>query len=102
MKKQFCIRLTILFVVLLSPFATLGQTTAFTYQGRLIDGASTPTGQYDLQFNLYLTATGGSPLNAAPIVLDNIQVTNGIFTVPLDFGNLFDGSSRFLEIGGRL
>jgi hypothetical protein len=32
---------------------------------------------------------------------DAVPVTNGLFTVLLDFGNVFDGSPRFLDIGVR-
>lgn len=80
---------------------TAGQNTAFSYQGKLTDGGTAPTAQYDLQFNLYSVQTGGTPLNSLPVVIENIMVTNGIFNVQLDFGNLFDGANRFLEIGVR-
>jgi hypothetical protein len=35
--------------------ATLAQTTAFTYQGKLSDGGNAATGQYDFQFKLFDT-----------------------------------------------
>ena len=39
------------------------QGTAFTYQGRLLDGANGANGVYDLTFALFAAGSGGSPLN---------------------------------------
>lgn len=89
-------------VVLFSVSVATAQTTSFTYQGKLPDDYNQPTGVYDLQFNLYDEVSGTHmPLNATPIVLEEVQVTNGAFSVALDFGNLFNGSERYLEIGVR-
>jgi hypothetical protein len=81
-------------------------TTAFTYQGRLTDGSNPANGLYDMQFKLYDVETNGAPLpHDSPIIreLTGVQVTNGVFTVKLDFGSFVfnDGGSRFLEIGVR-
>ena len=61
------------------------QGTAFTYQGRLNDGGVPAGGSYDLRFALYDALAGGSPVSA---VLTNatVPVSNGLFTVTLDFG----------------
>lgn len=75
------------------------QTTAFTYQGRLSDSAASANATYDLQFTLYDAAdvTVGSS-----VVREDVQVTNGVFTVQLDFGaGAFPGADRFLEIAVR-
>ena len=78
----------------------LAQGTAFTYQGRLNDGAGPATGSYDLTFALYDAVSGpnqvGSTLTNAAT-----PVSNGLFTVTLDFGNQFPGADRWLEIGVR-
>ena len=71
--------------------------TAFTYQGRLFIGDVPANGLYDLQFTNYDdggNALGGFNTNALP-------VTNGLFTVTLDFGAVFDGTPRWLEISER-
>ena len=73
-----------------------------TYQGRLSDAGSAANGQFDLQFQAFEAETGGIAQSLV-ITLDNVQVTNGIFTVPLYFGaTLTDNyKAQFLEIGVR-
>jgi len=76
------------------------QATAFSYQGRLNDGANPANGNYDLRFAIYDAENAGSPqgnwvTNAAT------SVSNGLFTVALDFGNQFPGANRWLEIAVR-
>src|SRR5512143_3289345 len=72
--------------------------TAFTYQGRLASGANPANGSYDLTFTLYDMASGGSHL--AEPVTNTVAVSNGLFTVALDFGaGVFPGADRWLEIG---
>src|SRR5262245_52846251 len=78
--------------------ATLG--TAFTYQGRLTDAGAAATGAFDFQFILYDAAAGGSQVG--PIVLKgDVAVAGSLFEVSLDFGAVFSGSARWLEIGVR-
>ncbi len=73
----------------LSAFA---QGTAFTYQGRLNDGANLANGNYDLTFVLFGVASGGSPV-AGPLTNSSVGVSNGLFTVLLDFGaGVFNGN----------
>lgn len=76
------------------------QTTAFTYQGRLNDGAGPANGSYDLSFALYDAAGAGGQLGGS-ITNTATAVSNGLFTVTLDFGNQFPGADRWLEIGVR-
>jgi hypothetical protein len=74
---------------------------AFTYQGYLEDGGSPANGSYDLQFELYDAGAGGSQVGGT-INLDNVPVTDGLFTAELDFGSgLFGGGALWLEIGVR-
>ena len=74
--------------------------TAFTYQGLLKSAGQPANGNYDLKFILYDAASGSGqvagPLTSAPVV-----VTNGAFTALLDFGAVFNGDARWLEIGVR-
>ncbi|MFL6374560.1 MAG: hypothetical protein ACJ73D_07850 [Pyrinomonadaceae bacterium] len=78
--------------------AAQAQTTAFSYQGRLLDNNAAASGSYDFQFKLF--DTPGVQQGSTVQVL-NVTVTNGIFTVTLDFGSQFPGQDRFLDIGAR-
>ncbi len=75
------------------------QGTAFTYNGRLNDGAQPATGIYDLRFAIYDATTNGNVYgtltNAAT------PITNGLFTMALDFGGVFNGSNYWLELAAR-
>jgi hypothetical protein len=75
--------------------------TAFTYQGRLVDNGSPANGNYDLRFTLYDALSGGSTIGV-PIANAPTAVSNGLFTVTLDFGGgIFIGEARWLEMGVR-
>ena len=76
------------------------QDTAFTYQGRLANAGQPANGSYDMTFALFNAVTGGSQVGNTNIVTA-IGVTNGLFTVELDFGGNFPGADRWLEIGVR-
>ena len=89
-----------LLALALTAASALGQITAFNYTGFLLDGASPANGSNDLQFTLYSVASGGSPL-AGSLTKTNQPVNNGVFVVSLDFGDVFDGSARWLEISAR-
>ncbi|HXI90577.1 MAG TPA: tail fiber domain-containing protein [Blastocatellia bacterium] len=89
-------------VCLLASSSVFAQNTAFTYQGKLSESSSPASGQYDFQFKLYDTQTVGTGAQKGSMVpVSDVTVTNGIFTVQIDFGacaSCFDGSVRFLEI----
>src|ERR1035437_640628 len=73
------------------------QGTAFTYQGRLNDGGSPANGtNYGMVFYLYDAPTNGNLLGNEGIA--SVTASNGLFTVSLSFGNVFDGNPRWLEI----
>ncbi len=74
--------------------------TAFTFQGQLNDGANAANGSYDLVFSLYASSVGGVPVST-PITNNASGITNGLFTVTLDFGSRFSGEDRWLEIAVR-
>src|SRR5215470_1752683 len=87
-------------VIVLGAASGFAQGTAFTYQGRLTSGANPANGSYDLTFTLFGTNSGGNSI-AGPLTNAATGVTNGLFTVTLDFTNQFPGASRWLEIGVR-
>jgi hypothetical protein len=75
------------------------QSPTFTYQGRLTDGGLPANGVYDFEFGLFDEA--GTAL-ATTITREDVAVSNGVFTVSLDFGSaVFNGETRLLEIGVR-
>jgi hypothetical protein len=77
------------------------QGTAFTYQGRLSDAGGLGAGNYDFRFALFDSAQNGSQIGGAVSNL-SVWVTNGLFTLPLDFGaEAFSGANRWLEIAVR-
>lgn len=73
--------------------------TAFTYQGTLEDGGGLASGEYDLQFQLLDDGNGAI---GAPVIVQDVDVVRGVFTVQLDFGGAaFDGDERNLHISVR-
>jgi hypothetical protein len=76
------------------------QGTAFTYQGRLNDGANPASGSYDLTFTLFSVNSGGSAV-AGPVTNSAVTVSAGLFTTTIDLGNVFPGADRWLELAVR-
>jgi hypothetical protein len=103
--KTNCPRLSFLLIGLL---LSLGGTanaapfgTAFTYQGRLADGTNAANNFYDLDFALFDAPAGGSQLGLN-VTYSGYPVSNGLFTVALDFGaSQFKGDARWLQIQVR-
>ncbi|MBS1793037.1 MAG: tail fiber domain-containing protein [Acidobacteria bacterium] len=79
-------------------FAAAAQT-AFTYQGKLNDGGAPAGGAYDFTFRLFSAVSGGAQIGP-DVTRDDVAVTNGIFTVNLDFGAspFSSGTGNYLEI----
>jgi trimeric autotransporter adhesin len=83
-----------------STLAVIAQSSSFTYQGRLNDGAVPANGTYDIQFALYDASSNGTQQGDL-LTNSAVTVSNGLFTVLLDFGNQFPGAERWLQIGVR-
>ena len=78
--------------------ANAGGSTAFTYQGRLLDASEPANGLFDFEFELWDAANGGNPVGV-PQVLNDVPVADGLFTVQLDFGaDAFNNAARWLEV----
>lgn len=76
-----------------------GQSSSFTFQGKLNDGGMPASGTYEMQFRL--TDSLGTQVGPT-FTNSNVTVAGGIFTVRLTFGSLaFNGDPRFLEISVR-
>lgn len=100
MKNSF-LQLIAFAAIVLSPLVCASQGTTFTYQGVLNQSGLPANGSNDLTFTLYNAVSGGSTVGTSNIVND-LLVTNGVFTVLLNFGtSAFDGNDRWLEIAVR-
>jgi len=80
---RICLLFSILMLLALPAFSQIG--TTFTYQGRLYDSGLPASGSYQLRITPFTEAEGGSAL-AAPVTTEVLTVTEGVFTVQLDFG----------------
>jgi hypothetical protein len=101
MKNKMFTLVALVLLLPLCPRIGIAQGTAFTYQGRLNDGASPANGTYDLQFLLFNVNQFGFPIG--PILTNTAVVVNdGLFTAALDFGSgVFTGTNYWLEISVR-
>jgi hypothetical protein len=105
MKIQ-CVRLlaTALAILALSAInsqlsSVLAQGTAFTYQGELQNKGNLASGTYNLQFSLYTSGSGGVAV-AGPVTTNGVVISNGLFTVTIDFGpSVWNGETNWLQIG---
>lgn len=93
-------------IILVLALICISQTTwsvnlgsEYTYQGELKTSGSPANGAYDFQFELYNVANSGSTL--ATNVVDDVEVTDGIFSVELDMGEAFIGDQLYIEISVR-
>jgi hypothetical protein len=76
------------------------QITAFSFQGRLLDGGAPASSLYDIEFRLFDAETGGNQLGPTQ-TFPGHPVPGGIFSVELDFGSEFTGEDRWIEIAIR-
>ncbi len=87
-------------ILFISVVSIHSQTTDFTYQGQLRNSSAPSNGNHDFEFLLFDSLSGGNQLGAT-IVLTNVTVADGVFSVQLNFGSQFPGAIRFLEIHVR-
>ena len=106
MKTRYLLSMLVLLALL---FGTAGASarplnavvgTSFTYQGKLTDGGSPANGTYDFEFSLFNDPSAGGQVGGT-VTQSGVTVTAGLFTVQLDFGNVFDGTALWLDIGVR-
>ena len=102
---QRCQFLLIASLALLLSHSAVAQTplsSAFTYQGQLRQNDRPTEGFFDLEFNLY---DGPDPSADTLLATDteiDVQVSDGLFTVKLDFSSaVFVGEALWLEVGVR-
>ena len=75
-------------------------TTTFSYQGSLKAAGVPANGNFDFEFKLFNALTGGAQVGPAQMG-EKVKVDNSLFVVNLDFGEVFTGEMRYLEIAVR-
>ena len=94
-------RLLVVFLcILFFSLAASSQTTEFVYQGQLQNSSAAANGNFDFEFLLFDQLSGGAQVGST-LTQNGVPVTNGIFSVRLDFGSNYPGAQRFLEIHVR-
>ncbi len=83
-------------IALATVLAGFGYAQPFTYQGMLKQNGNPANGTLSMTFTLYDALTGGNQIGSP--ITQNVSVQNGLFTVNLDFGNVWNGADRYLEI----
>lgn len=74
--------------------------TTITYQGRLMDGGYPANGSYDLMFTLFDAATTPPGVQVGPGVgKGGVAISQGLFTVLVDFGDVFYDQALWVEVG---
>src|SRR5260370_1512306 len=79
----------------------LGQTSTITYQGRLTDAGSPPTGTYDIQFKLYDALTAGATTLTRDTYYHNLTINAGQTLNPGGF-RVFVSGTLTLGNGTRI
>jgi len=75
--------------------------TTITYQGQLKEAGAPLNGNVDLLFELFDAEVDGNSIGS-PLLLENVPVVKGLFSVDLDFGAaVFIGEARWMQIQVR-
>ena len=70
-----------------------------TYQGTLSDNGNPASGDYQFSFKLYNALVAGAQVGGTATQV--LTVSDGLFTATPSFGDVFDGTALYLEIGVR-
>ncbi len=76
--------------------ASTALSTSFTYQGQLESSGGPVNDDCDMAFRLYDQESGGSQVGST--ITTTVPVSDGLFTVNLDFGDVFTGGGRWLAL----
>ncbi len=76
--------------------AQIALGTDFTYQGQLTENGLPASGDFDFEFRLYDDPVSGNLLGLEQLFA--VPVSEGLFTVELNFGAVFNGDARWLDI----
>src|SRR4051812_34801662 len=100
MMRSSALAILVVVWVLIFLSTVCAQTTEISYQGQLKSATVLANDNFDFEFVLYDAASGGSQVGPT-LGRSGIAVTNGIFSVTLDFGSNFPGAPRYIEIHVR-
>jgi len=103
MKKKTFLRFFVLALALTITFSRAQSPlgTAFTYQGQLKNAGDPVNDTCNFQFSLWDDVSGGAQIGTTQ-TKSGVAVTDGLFTVQLDFGAAaFQGDARWLAIAVR-
>jgi hypothetical protein len=90
-----------LVMIFITAASVCTQGAPLTYQGQLQQDGQKANGSFDFQFRAAKEGVEHGYVGPT-LSMDAVGVTNGLFTVLLDFGSsIFDGSDLSLEIGVR-
>lgn len=97
-RRLLAVALAVCALAVLLPAAarTAPVGTAFTYQGRLQMNGTSYTGTADFVFRLHDDVAAGAQVGG-DVSVAGVNVTDGYFTVELDFGAVFDGTALWME-----
>jgi hypothetical protein len=76
------------------------QSTGFSYQGVLEENGAPVSGAQDFQLKLYDAVTLGNQVGPT-LTFEDIVLVDGLFSLELDFGPVFDGTTLYLEVATR-
>src|ERR1017187_10891493 len=100
--RSLRVSLVLTFLTLLAGIHQLAaQSTAFTYQGQLNDTGKQANGNYDFTFKLFNNSSTNNGQVGSSLTNLGVGLTNGLFTVTLDFGGVFTGANYWLAIAVR-
>ena len=86
-----------LLLVLSGSRGAFAASTTFTYQGQLKDGGALANGAYDLEFRVFDALSGGGQ-QGGTVTVDDLAITNGLFTAVLDFGGFLGVGDKYFAV----
>jgi hypothetical protein len=75
---------------------TTAVESSFIYQGKLTDNGSPANGSYDFLFILHDAPSDGNQVGVT--AMHDVAVVDGLFTLELDFGDVFEGAALWMII----
>lgn len=98
MNQSRLARLACFAIAALATIAHAQFTPQITFQGRLDDAGQPAEGDYDFVFRLFDAPAGGN-LVAGPVNVNDVPVSDGIFTALVNFGPAaFNADQRWIQV----